>query len=126
MNRSFRIALPVWYSSDGREPSPARGPRRSGAGGDSPRPVPNATWLLVFAIMAAVALVFGLQFASGGGAQVDYSFFRDQLESGASGNIESIIFRDDKISGAWKDPPEDPKKDEKQPGKKLPKKFSTT
>src|SRR5882724_4304218 len=105
MNQYSRIALPVWYSSDGREPSPPRGARRPGAGGDSPRPVPNATWLLVFAIMAAVALVFGLQFASSGGAQVDYSFFRDQLTSGPSGNVDSVVFRDDKIIGEWKDPP---------------------
>src|SRR5262245_39312738 len=118
MNRFMRTPLPVWYSTDGREPSPPRGARRPGAGGDSPRPVPNATWLLVFAIMAAVALVFGLQFASSGGAQVDYSFFRDQLGSGPSGNVESVTFRDDTIIGVRTDAPEDPTDERIQTGRK--------
>ena len=120
MNEFLRFAIPIWRSSDGREPSPARGPRRSGGGADSSRPVPNATWLLIIGIALALVLIFGLQFAGSGAAPVEYSFFRSQLESGDRGNVKSIIFRDERIIGEWKDPPLDPKRDEKQPEKNQP------
>jgi cell division protease FtsH len=124
MNDFLRFVTPIWYSSDGRDPAPPRGPRRPGGGPDSPRPVPNATWLLIIGILVALALIFSLQYAGGGAAPVEYSFFRDQLASG-TGNVKSIVFRDERIIGVWKDPPLDPNRDDKHPEKKLPEKFTT-
>ncbi|HLJ12677.1 MAG TPA: ATP-dependent zinc metalloprotease FtsH [Planctomycetaceae bacterium] len=127
MNRLFRIALPVWLSSDGRENMPPKNLRRPGGSADQPRTSAGGPWLVIFALLVVAALVIGVQFARGGGALVDYSFFRAQLEAGSEGNVAAVTFSDDKITGEWKDPPDDPKASAKEgePGKKLPKKFTT-
>jgi cell division protease FtsH len=85
--------------------------------------------MLVIAMIVVAALVFTLQYASGSGSTVGYSFFRSQLESGADGNVKSVEFIDDKIIGEWKDPPDNPEQpeseDAKKPKTKLNKKFVT-
>jgi cell division protease FtsH len=102
----------------GSEPTPAtRSGRRSG---EQVRPMPPGQWLFLMGILVVVTLMVWLQFGRGGGKLVSYSFFRGQLES-ESKNIERVVFSEDKISGEWKEPPDDPN----EPGKKLPKKFTT-
>src|SRR5262249_5338206 len=85
------------------------------------RPGSGGHWLLILAMMVVAALLVGLPFARGSASLVDYSFFRSQLETGEEGNVESLVWSENRLSGEWKDPPEDPK----QPGKKLAKKFTT-
>jgi cell division protease FtsH len=87
--------------------------------------------MVVLAMLFVTALLFTLPFASGGGSQVDYSFFRSQLESDDTGNVKSVTFIEgtNKLTGEWKDPPDDPA-DKPAEGsgkerKKLAKKFST-
>lgn len=126
MNRFFEILPVSWFSTDGREPSPVRPPRRPGAAGDSGRPAPSGPWLFLFLMMVVAALIFGLQFAGSSGSEVPYSFFRSQLQSGDEGNVKSVIFTDGKIIGEWKDPPDDPVQPAEstdKPPKKLGKKF---
>lgn len=85
--------------------------------------------MVVLAMLFVTALLFTLPFASGGGKQVEYSFFRSQLESGESGNVKSVTFIEgtNKLTGEWKEPPDDPtdKPAEGKERKKLPKSFST-
>ena len=87
-------------------------------------------------MLFVTALLFTLPFASGSGSQVDYSFFRNQLESGDEGNVKSVAFIEgsNKIAGEWKEPPDDPSEsptekstaaDSKKERKKLGRKFST-
>src|SRR5579872_874267 len=128
MSRFFNFPLTTWFESDGRDPAPLKGLKRPG-GSDPARPAPSGPWMLVVAMIVVVALLFTLQYASGGGSQVGYSFFRSQLESGDTGNVKSVVFIDDKIVGEWKEPPDDPdlaaSDDPKKAGKKLAKKFTT-
>ena len=78
-------------------------------------------------MVVVVALLFTLQFASGSGSQVRYSFFRDQLESGTEGNVKTVVFLEDKLIGEWKEPPDNPEQPESGEKKtaKLTKKFTT-
>ncbi len=128
MSRFANFDLTTWFSSDGREPSPPKMPRRPGAA-DPNRPTPSGPWMLVIAMIVVVALLFTLQYASGSGSTVGYSFFRSQLEQGEKGNVKSVEFVDDKLIGEWKDPPDNPdqpeNEDPKKPKAKLPKKFAT-
>ncbi|MBI3860407.1 MAG: ATP-dependent zinc metalloprotease FtsH [Planctomycetia bacterium] len=85
--------------------------------------------MLVLGMLLAVGLIFVLPYVGSGGSKVDYSFFRSQLESGDEGNIKSVVFFEgnNKISGEWKEPPDDPaEKPAEKPaddGKKAPKKL---
>src|SRR5258708_33206487 len=101
MSRFFNFDSTTWFSSDGREPAPLKAPKRPGSGTDPTRPAPSGPWMLVIAMVVVVALLFTLQFASGSGSQVGYSFFRNQLESGEEGNVKTVVFIDDKIIGEW-------------------------
>jgi cell division protease FtsH len=132
MIKIFSLQFPIWFSTDDGEPAPPKPARRPGRPGEQGRPASSGQWLLVIAMAIAATLVVSLMFSSSGGAHVDYSFFRSQLEAGPSGNVAMVQFRDDKIIGEWKDPPEDPSPkpsekagEEKQAPKKLPKKFTT-
>jgi cell division protease FtsH len=127
MSRLFTFDMTTWFSSDGPEPAPLKGPKRPGSGSDPARPAPSGPWMLVVAMVVVVALLFTLQFASGSGSQVRYSFFRDQLESGTEGNVKSVVFLEDKLIGEWKDPPDNPDQPESGEKKlaKLTKKFAT-
>ncbi len=120
MNNPFDANLSQWHSTDGRGPDVPKPPRRPGAG-DPSRPGPGGHWLLIIAMIVVAALLLGLPFARSSGSQVDYSFFRSQLETGEEGNVESVVFSESRLSGEWRDPPDDPR----QPGKKLAKKFVT-
>ena len=87
-------------STDGREPAPPKPPsrsgRRPGSPGDPARPATSGPWMVVLAMLFVTALLFTLPFATGGGSQVDYSFFRSQLDrefdSGEKGNVKSVKF----------------------------------
>lgn len=129
MSRFFKIALTTWFSSDGRDGAPLKSLKRPGGGSDPARPAPSGPWMLVIAMVVVVALLFTLQFASGSGSQVRYSFFRNQLEAGDEGNVKTVIFIDDKLIGEWKEPPDNPDQPEsgdlKKPVTKLAKKFTT-
>src|SRR5436190_3909105 len=129
MTRFFTFDMRTWFSSDGRDPAPLKSPKRSGGGTDPTRPAPSGPWMLVIAMVVVVALLFTLQYASGSGSQVGYSFFRGQLEAGDEGNVKSVVFIDDKIIGEWKEPPDNPDQtvsdDPKKPITKLAKKFTT-
>lgn len=118
MNRDLRIGFRSWFSSDGRDSGPPRPPRRPG--GDTARPASGGQWLLIFAVIVLMALVLTLVFGRTAGSIVDYSFFRNQLESGEHGNVKSVVFGENKITGDWIDPPDDPA----EKGKKLPPKFT--
>src|SRR5580765_5405175 len=135
MSRFSKKVIPSdWKSSGGSEPAPPKPPpsrsgRRSGSTGDPGRPTASGPWMVVLAMLFVTALLFTLPFASGGGKQVEYSFFRNQLESGDAGNVKSVTFIEgtNKLTGEWKEPPEDPtdKPAEGKERKKLPKAFST-
>jgi cell division protease FtsH len=129
MSRFFNFALTTWFASEGGDPAPFKGLKRAGGGTDPSRAAPSGPWMLVVAMVVVVALLFTLQFAAGSGSQVKYSFFRSQLESGKDGNVKSVVFIEDKISGEWKQPPDDPDQPESddptKERKKLAKKFVT-
>src|SRR5258708_9686397 len=132
MSKIFRFQFPIWLSTDGDEPAPPKTPKRPGRAGEQGRAASSGQWLLIIAMAIAATLVVSLMFSSSGGAHVDYSVFRGQLEAEPSGNVALVQFRDDKIIGEWKNPPDDPNPkssekagEEKQAPKKLPKKFTT-
>src|SRR5579863_8496790 len=129
MSRFFTFDMTTWYSTDGREPAPPKPAKRPGSGADPNRPTPSGPWMLVIAMIVVGALILTLQYASGSGSTVGYSFFRSQLEQGEEGNVKSVEFVDDKIIGEWKEPPDNPdqpESDEAKKGKtKLNKKFAT-
>lgn len=131
MSRFPGFEFSQWMSSGGHEPAPPKPPRRHGSAGDPARPASSGPWMVVLALLLVTGLLFTLPFAGGGGSQVDYSFFRSQLDAGDAGNIKSVVFIEgsNKITGEWKEPPDDPSdkpaESSTKERKKLPKKFST-
>src|SRR5579872_3393172 len=107
MIRFFEDLIPRrWTSTDGREPTPPKLPRRPANPGDPARPPGSGPWMVALAMLFVTALLFTLPFASGSGTQVDYSFFRSQLQEGESGNVKLVTFVEgtNKLTGEWKEP----------------------
>lgn len=110
-----------WFSSAGPDGDGA--PQRSVKRPAAPNPGRNAPagpWLFGLILIVLVVLGFWLPFARSGGARVEYSFFKSQLQQSENGNVRNLLIGNELITGEWIDPPTDPR----DPSKKLPVKFS--
>lgn len=116
VERPWRLPS-LWFSGPGTPDSEKErlGPRKPLS--QPSRSGPFGPW--AFIALSAVAITLASIFWSPLiPSTVDYSFFREQLKKD---NIESLEFLRERISGKWKEAPQDPEK----PEIKLPEKFST-
>ena len=115
MNRIFAAIVPSNWTAN-RPPSadpsgsqPNQPARRRGGAGDAPRPPVGSSWFVILILIVTVILALSISF-TGGTSQIDYSFFKAQLEEGELGNVKSVKFTEDsrRITGEWRKPPADP------------------
>jgi hypothetical protein len=88
MSSPVRANFSQWFSTDGREPSSPKPPRRP-LGGDQSRPASGGHWLLIIAMMVGLTL---WSFVSDKANRRE-SIYRACIESGRSANLCSALIR---------------------------------
>ena len=114
-------------SPESNDRKPAKGPRRPPRrfprreqGDEQSRPSPTGPWtLFLLLLFVAAALWFWSNDPSNVGSEIDYTFFREQVEAD---NVKEVTFHGQILTGVWKKVPEPPEGTEG----KLKDEFHTT
>ncbi|MFN0054053.1 MAG: ATP-dependent zinc metalloprotease FtsH [Planctomycetales bacterium] len=115
---------PGGASGESRSPGrggPPKGGRRGTNGSEPSRPLPPGQTLILLGVVLMIGLFWAIAFSRGPGDRVPYSLFRSELTAKPESNVASVSFTEDKLTGEWKEPPDNPE----NPEKKLSKKFHT-